>query len=262
MEKVINPYTLIFVVEGIILPFVTFLLIRLERNMKNLPLGFYLLIYVVGVLIFPLLLPRKHIEFWMVMKNSSFPFVLTVVQMHNNIYEEVGKLLILLLGYFIFRESFKRIKNRLRTFFLIGLFAGISYGVGEALTLSLIAIKPGLSKFFGINLTLLFITWRWGLERFYAILLHGIMGSLVGLAIFLWRRDKKFSILCFILALLFHEFVDGTYIYMKYFMHTGLSKFIISHIYDVVLPLQILTGGGISSLAYFSLKRRYRNEES
>lgn len=163
--------------------------------------------YIIGVLIFPILLPRKHLEYWLATQNPSFLFILLVVQMVNNIFEESGKAITLYVGAGV------RPISKYITSLLLRLFAGMSYGIGEAFTLSFIGMKPGLGKIFGINLNLLF----------------------------------------FLIALLYHELVDGIIIYANFHQTSPLSGFLMKHIYDVILPVLILIGvGGI--LILFRIK--------
>ncbi len=229
----------IFVLEGIVLPLIFYLFLRKAGPTENIPFSVYLKLYIIGVVVFPILLPRKHLEYWLVTKNSSFLFVLLVVQMINNIFEELGKALVFCLG--------AKGVSRYSTSLSLGLYAGMAYGIGEAFTLSIIGMKPVLGKFFGINLTLLFMTWWWVLERFYAILIHAVMGGFVGLSLYFLKKSAHIkAISFFLLAILYHELVDGMLIYAHFHPLSPLSGFLMKHIYDVFLPVLTLSGiGGI-----------------
>ncbi len=231
----------IFILDGIILPLIFYLILRKSGHTRDIPFSAYLKLYLIGVAIFPILLPRKHLEYWLATQNPSFLFVLLIVQMINNIFEETGKAITIYAG------AGKRGVSTYSASILIGLFAGMSYGIGEAVTLSVIGMKPVLSKIFGINLTLLFITWWWVLERFYAILIHTVMGGLVGISLYFLKKSSYLkSILFFVIALLYHELVDGLIIYANFHPASRVSNFMMKHMYDATLPILVLLGiGGI-----------------
>jgi hypothetical protein len=192
---------------------------------------------------FPLLIPRKHIELKLAEAVPSFWFILGVVQMHNNIYEEVGKLIALFLALLIFKNSFKSLFSSERNAILLGSWGGLGYGVGEAVTLTLIAYKPFLGKLAGFNLLWLFVTWNWVLERAMAIVLHGVLGGFVGLSLFFILKRKWWrAFLFFFLALLYHELVDGTVIFISYNRGNSIAQFLSAHLLNFVLPLYVFIG--------------------
>ena len=227
----------IFILDGLILPLTFYLILRKSRYMKNIPFSTYLRLYIIGVVIFPILLPRKHLEYWLTTQSPSFLFVLLVVQMVNNIFEESGKAITLYAG------AGKKGISTYSAALLLGLFSGMSYGIGEAFTLSVIGMKPVLNKVFGINLTLLFITWGWVLERFYSILIHTVMGGLVGVSLYFFKKSGYLkAFLLFVTALLYHEFVDGLIIYANFHQTSRFSSFVMNHMYDAILPILVLLG--------------------
>ncbi len=227
----------IIILDGIILPLIFYSIIKRIKNTKEIPSSIFFKLYSIGIVIFPLLLLRKHLEYWLATKNPTFLFILLVVQMINNFVEEGGKLITLYVGV---EEKF--LKNYVFSI-ILGLFAGMSYGIGEAFTLSIIGLYPTLGKIFGINLTLLFMTWSWVLERFYAILIHTLIGGFVGIALYYFKQSNNMKAILFFLAgVIYHELVDGLILYASFHQALPFSRFVMKHIYDVILPVLILVG--------------------
>lgn len=203
----------------------------------------YIFLFFIGFLMFPILIPRKHMEYKLMQWVPSFWFVVGVVQMHNNIYEELGKLLAMAIPFWIFRKSLKPLIFIPRNAILLGFWVGLGYGVGETVTLTLIAYKPSLGKLAGISLMWLFVTWNWVTERAMAVLLHGILGGFVGLSLyFLLKRRWLKGLAFFIVALLYHELVDGTVLFMKYHMAGSIAQFLLNNFLYIVLPIYVIIG--------------------
>lgn len=222
----------------------------------RLSLWIFLFLFVVSLLMFPLLIPRKHIELKLAQAVPSFWFILGVVQMHNNIYEELGKLFGLLLTVWIFRSSFKPLLLNPQKAILLGFWGGLGYGVGEAITLTLISSEPALGRLAGIQLLWLFVTWNWVLERGLAIMIHGVLGGFVGLSLFylLERKGILQAILFFFAALLYHELIDGTVIFIRYNLGNPFAKLLLNNLLTIVLPIYVFVG--LVALAFvFFIKR-------
>ena len=249
-----GPEVGLWVLDCVILPLIFLVLITRYRELR-LPYFLYLLLFVIGFLMFPLLIPRKHVEMRLAQWVPSFWFLLGVVQMHNNIYEELGKLLALLIPLWVFKDYLKPLFLKPRSAILMGFWTGLGYGIGEAVTLTVIAYKPEIGKVAGVSLMWLFITWNWVLERALAILIHGVMGGFVGLSLYFILVRKYWRALgFFIIALFFHELVDGTVLFVLYHGANPIAQIIKNNLLCVVLPLYVLLGL-VALLVTFLLKK-------
>ncbi|HDM90576.1 MAG TPA: hypothetical protein ENG67_05150 [candidate division WOR-3 bacterium] len=246
--------TILFVLVDVIGP-IGLVLLFLYKNKETRDLRGPRLLYagLIAFILFPLLLPRKHFEGWLIQQNSDFYFVAFVVQMHNNLYEELAKLISLILAVLLLKERGQKVLSSFRGALYLGYALGLFYGVGEAVTLTLIAKNPPLYRIFGVNLFLLFINYRWLWERFLALQMHGIMGGLVGIGYHYLRKKNLWRfLLFFLIAILYHELVDGLIIYIGYNAGRPLARFLLNHLFTVVLPAEVAIGYII--LAIFARK--------
>lgn len=254
----ISPHIGLWLIDCVILPLFFLFLISRYKGIK-VTFSLFLFLFIVSFLMFPLLIPRKHIELKLVQAVPSFWFILSVAQMHNNLYEEMGKLLALFITLKIFRNSFKFLFSNPRNSILLGFWGGLGYGVGEAVTLTLIAYKPILGKLTGLTLLWLFITWNWVLERALAIPMHGVLGGFVGLSLYflIFKRWGK-ALLFFFISLLYHELIDGTVLFILY--KSGvITKFLSKNLLTLVLPIYVFMG--LTALfILFILKREESNQ--
>ncbi len=230
--------------------------LRSREETRSIPLLVLLITGLVSFLFFPLFLPRKHIEARLLQVNQSFPFVLLVVLIHNHLFEEFAKLLAMTMGALIHR-SIRDAFSSFRGSLYYGYYIGLLYGIGEAATLTLFSLRPSLGHFFGVNMFLLFVNLSWIWERFLAIQIHGILGAYVGLAYFnLKKRNLKGFLGFFVLAILYHEFIDGILIALRYYPHFPAFGFAIRYYHYLVLPAQLVLGYAIVRLL---AKGRHKN---
>ncbi len=243
----------IFLGISIALPFILCLIFRRIKNLKELSWKIWFLMFIVAFLFFPLFFFRKHWERALYFFNSNFWFTLFVTQMDNNFWEEFAKLLVFL----IFLKPLKNFLKNPEESTLLGYWIGLAYGVGEAVTLSLIAIFPRINVW-GYSLFLLFITWKWVWERFVAIQAHAIMGAIIGAGVFYWAEAKKkfMFFIFFIIAMLYHELVDGLVLAMMYFRNIDFFEFLAKNIYTITLPVLLITGYIFWLLIYKLSKRQ------
>jgi hypothetical protein len=194
----------------------------------------------------------------MVFWRRSFWFVTFVVQMDNNFWEELAKLLVIFISVWVFRDQVKRIFQKVSSALALGYWVGLGYGVGEAITLMLCMLFPKAGKLFGLNLFFTFVTWPAVYERFLAIQIHAIMGGLVGVGIYFWYKDKSWIklILFFVIAMLYHELVDGTVLFIAYFQRLKLAQYLQDNLMFGVLPLYVILGYLILVLLNVILKGR------
>jgi len=199
----------------------------------------------------------------MVMAYNKFWFVLGVVQMDNNFWETLAKLLTIIVFIAIARERGKAIFTRKSSATVFGYWVGLCYGVGEAITLSIIGCVPVLNRIFGINLFMYFTTWYALWERAYAIQLHAIIGALVGLGVYHWHglAKRAWLVVFFVIGMLYHELVDGLIIVMMYYPKLWLSKFVSANIYTITLPILLVIGYLILFIAYRASKTTMLNQE-
>lgn len=199
----------------------------------------------------------------MVMTYNKFWFVLGVVQMDNNFWETLAKLLAIIIFVALCRENGKEAFKHKTSSTFFGYWIGLCYGIGEALTLAIIGYFPALNRIFGINLFMYFTTWYSVWERAYAIQIHAIIGALVGLGFYHWYglAKKWWLLVFFIIGMLYHELVDGLVIVMMYYPKLEFIKFASSHLYTITLPILVVIGYLVILLAYQASKNNSINQE-
>ncbi|OGC85596.1 MAG: hypothetical protein A2W07_07305 [candidate division Zixibacteria bacterium RBG_16_43_9] len=242
----------------ILCPVIVFLVLRKVSEIKTLPIKIWFFSYWVGSIFFPLFIFRKHWEVQMVFWKNNFWFVTFVVQMDNNFWEELAKLLVIFITVWVFRDQIKRFFQKSSSALAFGYWVGLGYGVGEAFTLMLCMLFPKIGKLFGLNLFFAFVTWMGVYERFLAIQIHAIMGGLVGVGVYFWYKDKSWIKLAlfFVIAILYHELVDGTVLFIMYFQRLKLAQFLLKYMMFGVLPVYVILGYLILIFLLITLKKR------
>lgn len=244
----------IFLGLSIIFPLILYPVFKSVGKLKEISGKIWALMFLIAFLFFPLFFFRKHWEKALYFFNSNFWFTLFVTQMDNNFWEEFAKLLIFL----IFLKTLKNFLKRPAESTLLGYWIGLAYGIGEAFTLSLIAISPRINVW-GVSLFLLFITWKWVWERFIAIQIHAIMGAIIGTGIFYWiglNKKLKFFVF-FLIAIFYHELVDGLVLAMMYFRNIRFFEFLTKNIYTITLPVLLIIGYILWIFLYKISRRGY-----
>ncbi len=244
---------------GLLVPLVFYFIFRKRGGLARIPAWVWLVTGLVALLFFPLFLFRKHYEAALVFAKNTFWFVAGVVQMDNNIWEELAKLLAILVFLALARKTGPEVFHRKSGATIWGFWTGLCYGIGEAITLSVIGYLPVLGRVFGISLFLYFTTWAAVWERAYAIQLHAIMGALIGLGFYHWFGLKKkwWLLFFFFIATLYHELVDGIILVMMYYPRLGFSRFVRSHILSITLPV-LITIGYLAVLVAYRASRRVK----
>lgn len=254
-----------FGIISVAIPLIFYFATRRVGEIKNLSWKLWLAIFIVALIFFPLFLPRKHWERAMVFYNSSFWFVAGVAQMDNNFWEELAKLLVFLIFIGVTHKRLTEYLQSPKEATILGYWIGLSYGIGEAITLTFITLCPKFGQILGISLFLHFTTWKSVLERFMAIQLHAIMGALIGLGLFWFisLKRKWWLLWFFVIAMLYHELVDGTVIVMTYFYSLSFVKFLARNIYSVTLPVCLVIGYVVLFLFYrWSVIKRENQKEA
>jgi len=229
---------------GVLCPLVSFLILRKISDLKNLAIKIWLVSFGIGFVFFPLLIQRKHWELSMILWKNTFWFATFIVQMHNNFWEELGKLLAIFIVCWIYKSKIKDYLLKASNALAFGYWVGLAYGVGEAITLMLAMLFPKYSQFTGMKLFLAFVTWASVYERSLAIQIHAIMGTLIGMGVFHLFKNKSWAklFLFFILAMLYHELVDGTVLVMMYYPQLSWVKFLAKNLMYVILPIYVALG--------------------
>jgi hypothetical protein len=261
-KLILSPVLGMILLIGVLAPLIVFLLLKRFSELKTLSIKILLFSYWLGFIFFPLFIFRKHWEAQMVFWKSSFWFVTFVVQMDNNFWEELAKLLVIFITVWVFRDQVKKMFQKSSSALAFGYWVGLGYGVGEAFTLMLCMLFPKAGKLFGLNLFFAFVSWPAVYERFLAIQIHAIMGGLVAAGIYFWYKDKSWIklVLFFIIALLYHELVDGTVLFITYFQSLKLAQLIQNHFMFVVLPVYVIFGYLV--IIFLTRKLKMLKEES
>jgi hypothetical protein len=252
----IIPSLVLFIGIGIAIPTIYFFIFHKRVVLDKIPAWAWSIIGFIAFVFFPTFLFRKHWEKALVMAYNKFWFVAGVVQMDNNFWETLAKLLAIVIFIALCRENGKETFRYKRSAVIFGYWVGLCYGIGEAITLSIIGYFPVLNRIFGINLFMYFTTWYTVWERAYAIQIHAIIGALVGLGFYHWfGLVKKWRLLFFfVIGILYHELVDGLVIVMMYYPKFELAGFLRNYIYTITLPVLLIVGYLIIFLTYRASK--------
>jgi hypothetical protein len=134
-----------------------------------------------------------------------------LTQVDNAWWEELAKLLAIVLVVWLARDQLKPLLQKLPAAIGLSYWAGLAYGIGEAVMLAILFIAPQLDPIFGVNTFTPFpLGWAYVYERFWAMQLHGIMGALIGIGLWRWVNGRRWSLVgWFIAAMLYHDLVDG-----------------------------------------------------
>lgn len=214
----------IFLGLSITVPLILYLIFKRAGNLKKISGKIWVLMFIIAFLFFPLFFFRKHWERALYFFNSNFWFTLCITQMDNNFWEEFAKLLV----FIILLKPLKNFIKEPKESTLLGYWIGLAYGIGEAVTLTLIALFPKINVW-AYSLFLLFVTWKWVWERFIAIQVYAIMGAIIGTGVFYWAglKRKFMFFVFFVIAMLYHEIVDGLVLTMMYFKNIKFFEFLI-----------------------------------
>jgi len=255
------PAVVLFGGIGIVVPAAFYFIFRRRGGLTKIPAWVWTVTGLIAFLFFPAFLFRKHYEAALVFAKNTFWFVAGIVQMDNNIWEELAKVLAILVFLALARKTGPEVFRRKSGATIWGFWTGLCYGIGEAITLSIIGYLPKLGRVFGVSLFLYFTTWHSVWERAYAIQLHAIMGALIGLGFYHWFGLKKrwWLLFFFFVATLYHELVDGLVLVMKYYPGLEFSRFARTHILTVILPLLLIIGY-LAVLVAYKNSRRHTSE--
>ncbi len=239
---------------AIAFPAIVYVVLRRKAGMASLPARWWLILYAVAFLFQPIFLLRKHLEAALIRNNPSLPNLL-LAQVDNAWWEELAKLLALLVVLWLARDHIKPLLQKLPSAIGLGYWMGLAYGVGEAIVLALLFIAPNLGPIFGANtFTPLTIGWPYVYERFWVMQIHAVMGALIGAGLWCWFNQRRAGlVLWFIVAMLYHHLVDGSII-LAVFMPALAAA--MRNLGPWYVPLLTLIGYALIALAYLLLKRK------
>jgi len=244
----------VMVLVDVIIVFL-FLFIALRKSNIHIKNKMWVYFFISGFLFQIIFLLRKHWEVYLLSLNTSLWYVLTVVQADNAFWEELAKLLaVLVVIYFLDKNMMVQFKD-LKYSTAIFTYTGLAYGIGEAMSLMFLYYYPQYGQIFGLQIPVgLTLGFGYVLERFLAIQGHGIMGGIIGIGFGSYVFNKKFGILLiyFIIAIFYHMFIDGFVILFQYY-----PQFYSFSNAMFVLVLSILLG---YVLLYFLYKNAIKRE--
>ncbi|MCX8014429.1 MAG: hypothetical protein N2748_00270 [candidate division WOR-3 bacterium] len=244
------------------MPIVYYFIFHKKIETNKIPVWVWSLIGLIAFLFFPAFLFRKHWEKALVFAYNKFWFIIGVVQMDNNFWETLAKLLVIVIFIALTKDKGKDVFKQKSSATIFGYWIGLCYGIGEALTLTIIGYFPVLNRIFGINLFLYFTTWYSVWERAYAIQIHAIIGAVIGLGFYYWYglAKKCWLLFFFIIGILYHELVDGLVLVMLHFPRMSWVKFFSANIYTTTLPILVVVGYIILFIAYRTSKNILLNQ--
>jgi hypothetical protein len=242
------------IICAFIFPAVALLILRRKAGLDHISVRWLLSLYVFAFLLQPVFLFRKLWEGALVATGATLP-KLMLAQVDNGLWETVAKLLALVgLSYFA-RNRIKPALGKLSTAMSLGYWAGLAYGVGEAVVLAILFIAPALSPIFGMNtFTPFMLSWPFVYERFWAMQIHAIIGVFVGIGVWHWTQGRPWRfVLWFVVAMAYHDFVDGLIIVAGY---SSLLQTLIARLGMAFVPLLTVIGYGLVALVSWQLNRR------
>ncbi|SHE42716.1 hypothetical protein SAMN02745195_00336 [Thermoanaerobacter uzonensis DSM 18761] len=199
----------------------SFLFIALRKGDIHIKNRMWVYLFISGFLFQIIFLLRKHWEVYLLSLNTSLWYVLTIVQADNAFWEELAKLLaVLVVVYFLDKNMMVQFKD-LKYSTAIFTYTGLAYGIGEAMSLMFLFYHPQYGQIFGMQFPVgLTLGFGYVLERFFAILAHGIMGGIIGIGFSRYVFNKKFIslLIYFIIAMFYHMFIDGFVILCQYYL--------------------------------------------
>ena len=239
---------------AIAFPAIVYVVLRRKAGMATLPLRWWLILYAVAFMFQPIFLLRKHLEVALIRNNPSLPTAL-LAQVDNGWWEELAKLLALLVVFWLARDHIKPLLQKLPSAMGLGYWVGLAYGVGEAIVLAILFIAPNLAQLFSVNtFTPFMIGWGYVYERFWAMQIHAVMGALIGAGLWCWFNQRRAGlILWFVVAMLYHHLVDGPIILAGFVPAIAAA---IGGMGAWFIPLLTAIGYALIALAYSILKHR------
>lgn len=201
----------LIVLCALLTPAIVLVILRRWGGLARVKAREWLLLYGLGALMCLAVLPRKHIEGAIIRRWPRQAWAYHLAQVDNEWWEQLGKLIALLLMLWLARYLHALFVHR-RSALALGYWAGLCYGMGEALILAALFTWPQWGRFFGVQtFTPYMVGWAYVWERLWAMHMHAVMGALIGLGLFglIGQHSRLRFVLFFVLAMLYHHLVDG-----------------------------------------------------
>lgn len=241
-------------VDIIVMLIYYFIAIRKKIKLKK---TVWIYLFITGFLFQIIFLLRKRWEAELVALNSSFLYMLIVPQLDNSFFEELAKLLAVLLVVYIMKGYFDGKFTDIKFSTTVFMYTSLAYGIGEAMSLMFIMYYPQYGDIFGLSFPVgYFPSIPYIYERFFAIQMHGIMGGIIGIGYSLYKSSGLISrvIKFFIIAMIYHIFVDGYIGFMQYY--PKISEAIMSIVpYETILPIMVIIGYTLLYILYKYAKK-------
>ena len=237
---------------GLVTPAIVWLVLCRWAGLSAVVGRVWLALYGLGALMCIIVLPRKHIESALLTRLPRGFWVYNLAQVDNELWEQVGKLLAMAIVLWLVGEPLRVLFTNKKAAVAIGYWTGLSYGFGEALILAILFAVPAWAPFFGINtFTPYMVGWPYVQERLFAMHAHGIMGGLIGLGLygFFALGSRMRLVGFFVLAMLYHHFVDGLIIAAGF--APGVAQIIVG-LGALFVLLEVVAGLVLLWLAYRS----------
>ncbi|SFE80493.1 hypothetical protein SAMN04324257_02884 [Thermoanaerobacter thermohydrosulfuricus] len=246
----------VMVLVDVIIVF-SFLFIALRKGDIHIKNRMWVYLFISGFLFQIVFLLRKHWEVYLLSLNTSLWYVLTIVQADNAFWEELAKLLaVLVVVYFLDKNMMVQFKD-LKYSTAIFTYTGLAYGIGEAMSLMFLLYNPQYGRVFGMQFPVgTFVGFVYVFERFVAIQMHGIMGGIIGIGFSRYVFNKKFVslLIYFVVAMFYHMFIDN---FAMFFQYYPALRYVLIYVYAVFLLSSTLLG---YVLLYFLYKNAIKVE--
>lgn len=236
------------------IPLIASIFLRRRVGLSDLPVRLWLALYATAFLLQPVFLVRKLWEGALILNDPS-PGMMALAQIDNAWWEELAKLLAIVIVIWIARDRLMPRLRQLPSAISVGYWAGLAYGAGEAVVLAILFTFPSLGPIFGMHtFTPFTLGWEFVYERAWAMQLHAIMGALIGIGVWSWIGGRRWALAgWFVAAMLYHHLVDGSIILAGYVSEVAA---LLSALGMWALPVFVGIGYGIIVLAYRSFNRK------
>jgi hypothetical protein len=250
-----------FVLCGLLTPAIAYLALRFVGTLASVKVRDWLLLYALGALMCLAVLPRKHLETAIIRYWPREYWAYTLAQVDNEWWEQIGKLAAILVVLWLTGSRLRAFFEGKRSALAIGYWAGLCYGMGEALILAVLIAWPQLAPIFGMRtFTPYMVGWAFVRERLWAMHMHAVMGALIGLGLYglIALKSRRRFVAFFVLAMLYHHLVDGLVITAAFV--PNLAR-LIQQAGERLAPALLVAGLVVLCLAYLAAGSRTHTEE-
>jgi len=235
---------------ALLTPALVWLVLRRWGGLAGLTARHWLALYTLGSFFCLAVLPRKHLESAIILRWPTSFLAHNLAQVDNELWEQVGKLLAMLVALWLFGSVLRPLFMHKRSALALGYWTGLAYGIGEALILAILFAVPSWAPVFGLRtFTPYTVGWGYVIERLFAVHFHAIMGALIGLGLhgLLALGSRRRLIAFFVLAMAYHHLGDGIII------TAGFSQTVaqlVMALNVLFVPVLLVVGFAILALVY------------